>query len=145
MPDAIPTRAAASIIATLKAHIADLEADLASETRWAAQYKRERDEALYVRNEVAGLLDYDEDSEEALLMILKDRLAAFRDECDEWQAEFYDASAALAAICNLLGIDYLQAMEQDQTNPPAAIVEAVRACVAQTAPVVAGSNKEPAP
>jgi hypothetical protein len=137
--------------------------DLASETRWAAQYKQERDalaeelanargwstklacagdimraerdQALYVRNEVADLLDYDEDSDEALLMILKgqladrwevDKLHESRDAVASWQSAFEDNNAALAAICDLLGIDYLQAMELDQTNPPAAIVEAVR-------------------
>jgi hypothetical protein len=48
--------------------------DRDNEALWAAHYKRERDEALYVRNEVADLLDYDEDSDEALLAILKNRL-----------------------------------------------------------------------
>jgi hypothetical protein len=69
------------------------------------------------------------DRHEALSGHLADALAArdeARDAVASWQSAFDDANAALAAICDLLGIDYLQAMERGQDNPPAAIVEAVR-------------------
>jgi len=49
----------------------------------------------------------------------------------EARAHFHDANAALRAICDLLDIDYHRAIEQGQSNPPAAIVEAVRGWMAR--------------
>jgi hypothetical protein len=176
-----------------------VEADLASETRWAAQYKAERDDLRADRdcdlradlrlavamlaeataqevpnrlvsidepaidalrtniNEMAKMIRalreralVAEKERDDLAATLKERAAkesAFaeeiveklrRAECDRdaardavasWQSAFEDANAALAAICNLLGIDYHRAMEPGD-NPPANIVEAVRGVAA---------------
>lgn len=63
----------------------------------------------------------DRERDEALLS-----LRGARDARDAWTALWHDNNAALAAICDLLGIDYHRTMERGQDNPPAAIVEAVR-------------------